>query len=138
MRLTEQIDALEMLGLSPLRELVAPRLLALMMALPLLTVFIAYLALGSGYAAEALGGSLSWTQYRTETLRVLALSDVVPATLKTAVFGYLIGVAGCYRGLNATGGTEGVGRAATGGVVVSIFLVLVANVLLVKVIQLLL
>jgi phospholipid/cholesterol/gamma-HCH transport system permease protein len=138
MRLTEQIDALEMLGLSPLRELVAPRLLALMLTLPLLTVFIAYLALGSGYAAEALGGSLSWTQYRTETLRVLALTDVIPATLKTTVFGYLIGVAGCWRGLNATGGTEGVGRAATGGVVLSIFLVLVANVLLVKLLQLVL
>src|SRR5205823_5312767 len=66
MRLTEQIDALEMLGLSPLRELVAPRLLACMLSLPLLTLFIMYLALGSGYVAEALGGSLSWTQYRNE------------------------------------------------------------------------
>src|SRR5690242_334950 len=83
MRLTEQIDALEMLGLSPLRELVAPRLLACMLSLPLLTLFIMYLALGSGYVAEALGGSLSWVQYRTECLRVLTLHDAVPATLKT-------------------------------------------------------
>src|SRR5205823_7005630 len=66
MRLTEQIDALEVLGLSPLRELVAPRVLACMLALPFLTLFITYLALGSGYVAEALGGSLSWTQYRNE------------------------------------------------------------------------
>jgi phospholipid/cholesterol/gamma-HCH transport system permease protein len=137
MRLTEQIDALEVLGLSPLRELVAPRLLACMLSLPLLTLFIAYLALGAGYAAEALGGSLSWTQYRNECLRVLALSDAVPAVLKTVVFGYLIGVTGCWFGMTARGGTEGVGQAATRGVVVSIFLVLVADVVLVKAIQLL-
>jgi phospholipid/cholesterol/gamma-HCH transport system permease protein len=135
MRLTEQIDALEVLGLSPLRELVAPRLWACMLALPLLTVFIDYLALGSGYLAEAVGGSLSWAQYKSECLRVLRLTDVVPATLKTVAFGYLIGVAGCYHGLNARGGTEGVGRSATAGVVASIFLVLVADVVLVKAIQ---
>jgi phospholipid/cholesterol/gamma-HCH transport system permease protein len=137
MRLTEQIDALEMLGLSPLRELVAPRLLACMLSLPLLTLFITYLALGSGYVAEALGGSLSWVQYRNECLRVLTLRDAVPATLKTVAFGFVVGVVGCYFGMNARGGTEGVGRAATGSVVVSIFLVLVADVVLVKIIQVL-
>jgi phospholipid/cholesterol/gamma-HCH transport system permease protein len=137
MRLTEQVDALEVLGLSPLRELVAPRLLACMVALPVLTLFIIYLALGSAYLAEAVGGSMSWTQYTNECLRVLRLRDVIPATLKTAVFGYLIGIAGCWCGLNASGGTEGVGRAATGGVVASILLVLVADVVLVKAIQLL-
>ncbi len=137
MRLTEQIDALEMLGLAPLYELVAPRVLACVLSLPILTLFIAYLALGAGYLGELLGGSLSWAQYLNECLRVLSLKDAVPAVLKTMAFGYLIGVAGCYHGLNAGGGTEGVGRAATGGVVVSIFLVLVSDVLLVKVIQLL-
>src|SRR6266566_2080511 len=135
MRLTEQIDALEVLGLSPLYELVAPRVLACMLALPLLTVFIAYLSVGSGYLAEAAGGSMSWTQYYNECLRVLYPADVIPATLKTVVFGFLIGATGCYHGMNAQGGTEGVGRAATRGVVVSIFLVLVADVVLVKIIQ---
>jgi phospholipid/cholesterol/gamma-HCH transport system permease protein len=137
MRLTEQIDALEVLGLSPLHELVAPRLLACMVTLPLLTLFIAYLALGAGYAAEALGGNLSWTQYRRECLRVLTLHDAVPAVLKTVVFGLLIGLSGCWFGMNAQGGTEGVGQAATRGVVVSIFLVLVSDVVLVRLIQLL-
>jgi phospholipid/cholesterol/gamma-HCH transport system permease protein len=137
MRLTEQIDALDMLGLSPLRVLVAPRVLACMVALPVLTLFISYLALGAGYLAEAVGGSLSWTQYESACLRVLTLRDAVPATLKTVVFGLLIGVSGCYFGMNAQGGTEGVGRAATRGVVASTFLVLLSDVLLVKVIQLL-
>jgi phospholipid/cholesterol/gamma-HCH transport system permease protein len=135
MRLTEQIDALEVLGLSPWHRLVAPRVLACILALPLLTAFIVYFALGGGYVAEALGGNLSWVQYRTESLRGLRLADIVPATLKTMVFGYLIGTTGCYLGMHATGGTEGVGRAATRSVVLSTFLVLVSNVLLVRVIQ---
>lgn len=137
MRETEQIDALEVLGLAPLRELVAPRLVACMLSLPLLTIFIAYLALTTGYLAEMVGGSMTLTGYQNEVLRVLTLKDVVPAVLKTVVFGYLIGVAGCFYGMTARGGTEGVGRAATSGVVVSIFLVLVADVVLVRAIKLL-
>ncbi|HJT75801.1 MAG TPA: ABC transporter permease, partial [Gemmataceae bacterium] len=135
MRLTEQIDALEVLGLSPMANLVGPRVLACMLTMPLLTVFIAYLAVGAGFLAEAAGGSMSARQYLNETLRVLTLQDAVPAVLKTTVFGYLIGVTGCYFGMEAKGGTEGVGRAATRGVVVSLFLVLVADVVLVRVIQ---
>jgi phospholipid/cholesterol/gamma-HCH transport system permease protein len=135
MRLTEQIDALEVLGLSPLRVLVGPRVLACMASLPVLTVFIAYLAILSGYVAEAVGGSMTWTQYVNNSLRVLVPGSVVPAVLKTVAFGYLIGVTGCYFGMAATGGTEGVGRAATRSVVASLFLVLVSNVFLVKLIQ---
>jgi phospholipid/cholesterol/gamma-HCH transport system permease protein len=106
-----------------------------MVALPLLTIFIVYLALGSGWLAEGLGGTMTFTEYRNQVLKVLELRDVLPAVLKTVVFGWLIGLAGCYAGLTATGGTEGVGRAATAGVVVSIFLVLVADVLLVRLIK---
>jgi phospholipid/cholesterol/gamma-HCH transport system permease protein len=135
MRLTEQIDALEVLGLSPLQELVGPRVLACMLTLPLLTIFIAFTAISSSYLAEMLGGSLSWTQYRADVLRGLTEGKAVPATLKTIVFGFLVGSTGCYAGMNAGGGTEGVGQAATRGVVGSIFLVLLSNVLLVKIIQ---
>ena len=124
-----------MLGQSPLQVLAAPRVLACILALPILTAFIVYFALGGGYAAEVLGGHLSWVQFRTESLRGLRLEDVVPATLKTMVFGYLIGTTSCYFGMQATGGTEGVGRAATRSVVASTFLVLASNVMLVRVIQ---
>jgi phospholipid/cholesterol/gamma-HCH transport system permease protein len=135
MRLTEQIDALEMLGLSPLRELVAPRVLACMIALPLLTMFIIAAAMGAGLAAELMAGSMTVTQYQNAALDPLRLRDVIPSLLKTVAFGYLIGVAGCRAGLQASGGTEGVGRAATRGVVMSIFLVLVADVFLVLLMQ---
>jgi len=135
MALTEQIDALEAQGLSPLRELTAPRVAACMLALPLLTVFVAFTALGAGWLAESLGGTLTARQFFNESLRVLTLQDAVPATLKTVVFGWLIASAGCYFGVSARGGAEGVGRAATAGVVAALFLVLVSDVLLVKAIQ---
>jgi phospholipid/cholesterol/gamma-HCH transport system permease protein len=136
MRLTEQIDALEILGLSPMRVLVAPRVLACILALPLLTLFIDYLAIFSGFVAETVSsGGLSSTQYRNAVLSALTLRQAVPATLKTVVFGLLTGATGCYYGMNAAGGTEGVGRAATRSVVVSIFLVLIADVVLVRLVQ---
>jgi phospholipid/cholesterol/gamma-HCH transport system permease protein len=138
MRLTEQLDALEVLGLSPLRELVAPRVVACMLSLPLLAVFIAYAALGAGYLGEAFGGSMTPTKYLKESLTLLSLRDAVPSLLKTIMFGFLIGVTGCYYGLTAHGGTEGLGRATTQAVVTSIFLVFIADVVLVLLTQIVL
>jgi phospholipid/cholesterol/gamma-HCH transport system permease protein len=135
MRLTEQIDALEVLGHSTMRELVAPRVLACVLALPLLTVFMNYLAVLGSFAAETWTSGVTWLQYRQNALAGLVFQDTLLATLKTLVFGYLIGAAGCYHGMTATGGTEGVGRAATRGVVVATLSVLLANVLLVRAIQ---
>ena len=79
----------------------------------------------------------SWPQWLSASLRGLTLRDVIPATLKTIAFGYLTGTAACYFGLATTGGTVGVGRAATRGVVASILFVLISNVVLVRLIQLL-
>ena len=138
MRLTEQIDALEVLGLSPLRELVAPRVVACMLSLPLLAVFITYAAIGAGYLSAAVGGTMTPTMYLNESLKLLTLRDAVPSLCKTVVFGYLIGVTGCYYGLTAHGGTEGLGRDATRAVVASIVLVFVADVVLVALTQILL
>ena len=136
MRLTEQIDALEVLGSSPIRTLVGPRVLACMIALPLLTVKIICLAIAGGFLAEQLGGNMAWGEFRNACLSGLRLADVIPAILKTVVFGYLIGVTGCYCGMSAEGGTEGVGRAATRGVVYSTLLVVISDVILVRIIQL--
>jgi phospholipid/cholesterol/gamma-HCH transport system permease protein len=135
MKLGEQLDALELLGLPPMRVLVGPRVLACVLALPLLHVYIAALALLSGYVAENVVGHTNWLKFQTASLKELYPEDVIPAALKTAVFGFLIGVAGCYFGMRAEGGTEGVGRAATAGVVASCLLVLAADVLLVGLIH---
>jgi phospholipid/cholesterol/gamma-HCH transport system permease protein len=138
MRLTEQIDALEVMGLSSLRQLVGPRVLACILALPLLTIFIAALALLAGFGAEMLAGSLTSLQYETETWSRLRVEDTVAAVLKTSVFGGLIGISGCYFGMSAHGGSEAVGRAATRSVEISTVMVLLSNVVLVRIIQLIL
>jgi phospholipid/cholesterol/gamma-HCH transport system permease protein len=137
MRISEQIDAMEMLGVPALRTLVGPRVLACMIALPLVHIFISALALGSGFLAENIVGHTNWLRYQTACLRELYANEIIPAALKTIVFGFLIGVAGCYQGLRAEGGTEGVGRAATSAVVTACLLVIAADVFLVGVIQVL-
>lgn len=135
MRTSEQVDALESMGVSPMRVLVGPRVAATMAALPILTIYLAVFALGSSFLAEMLGGTLYPTQYRMAVVRGLQEAKLIPATLKTAVFGYLIATAGCWSGLEAREGAEGVGTAATRGVVLATLLVLASNVLLVKLIQ---
>ena len=135
MRITEQVDALELLGVSLMRRLVAPRVLACILATPLLHVIIATLAIGSGYFAESITGSTTLLKYETAVLRELRLNEIIPAGLKTIVFGALIGSIGCYAGLNTRGGSEGVGKATTDSVVACALLVLAADVLLVGLIQ---
>lgn len=136
MRLTEQVDALEVLGHPAGKYLVGPRVLAAVLVLPVLTIFIDYLAVAGSFAAEAMTSGTSWLHYRAAILRGLRVEDVVPHTLKTLAFGHLTGVAGCYHGLRAVGGSEAVGTAATRGVVTAILGVLLADVAIVRLIQL--
>jgi phospholipid/cholesterol/gamma-HCH transport system permease protein len=135
MRVSEQIDALELLGVSPVRRLVGPRVLACVLAVPLLHILIAATALGSGFVAELMTGSTTYLKYNTAALRELVLQDVIPAGLKTLVFGLVVGVTGCFIGMNSREGSEGVGRAATDSVVACSLLVLLADVLLVMLIK---
>lgn len=131
MRVAEQIDALEMLGVSPWRRLIGPRVLAVTLAVPCLHVLVATSAILSGYVAEQITGSTTMLKYQAAVLQELRLNEVLPAGLKTLAFGYLIGVTGCWIGLKAEGGSEGVGRAATDSVVSCCLLVLLADVVLV-------
>jgi phospholipid/cholesterol/gamma-HCH transport system permease protein len=136
MKLTEELDALSLLGAPVVPTLVAPRVIACTLAVPFLTVLIDTTAIAGGFLAESLAGTLSWQVFWTRSFEYIQLSVVVPATLKTAVFGALIGVVGCWTGLMAERSTEAVGRAATRGVVRSMLAVFVANVLMVPLIQL--
>ena len=135
MRVSEQVDALELLGVSPVRRLVGPRVLACVLAAPMLHAIIATIALASGYVAEQITGQTYWLKYQQAVLAELRMHEVIPAGLKTLVFGSLIGTTGCYVGLTAGGGSEGVGEAATGSVVRCTLLVLFADVLMVGLIQ---
>lgn len=136
MRNTEQLDAAQVLGVSIIPRLIAPRVLACVLALPLMTVFIDLTAIACSFLAEAMGGTMTWAEYQRECLAYLKLHDVIPATLKTMVFGAVIGLTGCYQGLHAQAGTEGVGRAATRAVVIATLLVMITDVFLVRIIQL--
>jgi phospholipid/cholesterol/gamma-HCH transport system permease protein len=135
MRVGEQLDALQLLGVSPLRRLIGPRVLACVLAAPLLHVVIASVALVSGFAAESVSGQTTLLKYDAAAMRELYLSDVLPAALKTLAFGLVVGVTGCFVGLTAGEGSEGVGHAATDGVVTCSLFVLAADVLLVSLIK---
>lgn len=138
MNLNEEIEARIILGSDPSLRLVAPRALACAVAVPLLTVVIDAAALGGGLAAELVAGSLSPAVYGNRAMDFLRLSDIVPATLKTGLFGFLVGLVGCWTGLNAGRSSEAVGRAATSGVVRSILAVFAANVVVVPIVQIIL
>lgn len=135
MRVAEQLDALELLGVSARRRLIGPRVLACVLTVPVLHVLIAAVAMGSGFAAELAGGQTSYLKYQTAALRELYLSDVVPAGLKTLAFGLAVGLTGCFIGLTAGGGSEGVGQATTDSVVMCALFVLATDVALVGLIK---
>lgn len=135
MCLTEEIEAREVLGAPAVATLVAPRAIACMVAVPLLTVVLDAFALMGGWMAESTAGSLSLTAYFARSLDFLWLRDIVPSTLKTGVFGLVVGLVGCFTGLTAERSTESVGKAATRGVVRSMLAVFAANLLLVPLIQ---
>ena len=131
MKLGEQIDALHLLGVSPVRRLVGPRVLACVLAVPVLHVVIATTAIGSGFVAESVTGSTSILKYQSAVMRELYLIDVIPAAMKTLAFGLVVGITGCFVGMTAREGSEGVGRAATDSVVFCSLLVLATDVFLV-------
>lgn len=132
MRVTEQIDALESLGINSFKYLVFTRVVACAVALPLLTVLMNFSGLLGGFVAETFISGATLRLYFTQAFSSLAFSDFIPPTLKTIVFGFIIGCTSSYLGYNATGGAEGVGRASTQSVVLSSIFLILINVILVK------
>ena len=134
MKVTEQIDAIEASAVNPYRLLVAPRILACILMLPLLTLGADLCGLVMGWAAQALVEPLSFHQFITSGFKGADFNDFLPPTFKTAVFGLIIGLVSCFQGMRTKGGAEGVGRAATSSVVLSSLFVILADVVLVKLI----
>ncbi|MGE5489497.1 MAG: MlaE family ABC transporter permease [bacterium] len=132
MRVTEQIDALETLAVDSFKYLVVTRVAACVIALPLLTTIMDFSGILGGYVAETLVSGMSFQLYWDRAWSIVNFVDYVPATLKTAVFGFIIGTVASYLGYNAVGGTEGVGQASTRSVVFTSILIIVVNVVLVK------
>lgn len=135
MRVTEQIDALEATAVDAFKYLVVTRVVACIIAVPVLTTVMNFAGILGGYAAETTISGMPLGAYFTQAFSAIGFSDLIPATLKTAVFGFIIATVGSYLGFNTTGGTEGVGRASTRSVVMASILLIAANVLLVRLIM---
>jgi len=127
MKAGEEIDALETLGIAPVDFLVLPRLVALTLMTPLLAMYANCLGILGGMVVSASVLSIPPNAYWIETQAIIDLSDVSVSLIKSVIFGMLIAVAGCLRGLQAERSAAGVGRAATSAVVTSILLLIVAD-----------
>ncbi|MSO90518.1 MAG: ABC transporter permease [Acetobacteraceae bacterium] len=124
MRVTDQIDALHTLSTNPMKYLVAPRLLAGTIALPLLVVVADILGVLGGFIVATLKLGFSPATYMKNTLDFIQAGDVVSGLVKAAVFGFIISLMGCYQGYRSRGGAEGVGAATTASVVAASILIL--------------
>jgi len=124
MRVTDQIDALSTLSTNPMKYLVAPRLLAGLIALPLLVVVADILGVLGGFIIAVLKLNYNAATYLTNTVNFIETQDVVSGLVKAAVFGLLIALMGCYHGYNSRGGAQGVGSATTSAVVAASVLIL--------------
>ena len=132
LRATEQIDAVEALSVDSFKYLVVPRVLACVLVLPLLTLFTDFSGLLGGYFAELAGSHISVPLYIERAFSALTWENFFPPTIKTAVFGFIIGTVSAFFGYTTNEGAEGVGHAATNSVVVSSLLVIMADVILVR------
>lgn len=132
MKVTEQIDAIEASAINPYRLLAATRILACILMLPLLTLAADACGLLMGWFTQSLSEPISLQHFINVGFRGATLSDFLPPTFKTAVFGLIIGLVACFQGMRTRGGAEGVGRAATSSVVLSSLFVILADVVLVK------
>lgn len=132
MRVTEQIDAMEVSALYPFKYLIVTRVLACVVMFPLLTIACDIIALLGGYVESLLSSDLDYRLFIDQAFSSLRISDVLFSTAKTSVFGFLVAIVGCYSGYYVRGGTREVGQAAMRAVVIGSLLVLLADVMMVR------
>ena len=134
MKVTEQIDAMRALGTDPIKKLVTPRLIALCIMLPLLTVLADFIGLFGGYMVGVpLLRLTTGAQYWTSSYQSLEFNDLGQGLLKPFVFAYIIASVGCFFGMRTTGGTQGVGRATTQAVVVASVWIFVIDIVMTRI-----
>jgi phospholipid/cholesterol/gamma-HCH transport system permease protein len=137
MRVTEQIDAMEVSGTNPFKYLVVTRILAATVMLPVLVIMSDTISLYGSYLGMNIRGNTSLRLFFFQVFQTLKFGDVIPALIKTLFFGLAIGLIGCYKGYNSSKGTEGVGRSANAAVVVSSLMVFVIDLIAVQITDLL-
>ena len=134
MKVTEQVDAMEASAVDPFQYLVATRVMACLLMLPLLTLAADFCGIFLGWISVTLADPISLKRFLETGFKNVDFTDFIPPVLKTAVFGLIIGLVSCFQGMRASGGTEGVGYAATSSVVLSSLFVILSDVVLVRLI----
>jgi phospholipid/cholesterol/gamma-HCH transport system permease protein len=132
MKVTEQIDAMEVSGINPFKYIVVTRILASTVMVPLLVIFADSIALFGSYLAVNIEGNVSYRLFIAQAFEKLEFSDLIPALVKTFFFGFVIGLIGCYKGYTNESGAEGVGRSANNAVVFASLMVFVIDAIAVQ------
>lgn len=132
MKVTQQIDAMRALGTSPVKRIVIPRLLAALVALPVLTLIADYISLFGAMLVARTELGINSEFYWAKTLETLRLYDLTTGMAKTAIFAVFIALAACWKGLNTEGGTQGVGNSTTWVVVVTSVFIMISDFFLTK------
>jgi phospholipid/cholesterol/gamma-HCH transport system permease protein len=132
MRVTEQIDALEVMGADPVHYLMVPRVWATVVMLPLLIVVSDAVGIFGGYMVSVVLMGANPVSYMETTFQYMELQDLLSGLVKAAVFGLLIAMIGCYQGYTTRGGAEGVGQATTRSVVLASIAIFISNFFLTK------
>jgi phospholipid/cholesterol/gamma-HCH transport system permease protein len=132
MRVTEQIEALEVAALKPFHYLVVTRVLACVIMFPVLTIWTDCIAILGGFLESVLAVNADYRVFLTSAFESIRITDLVIDTMKTSVFGFIVGIVSCYLGYTVRGGTREVGQAAMQSVVISSLLILISNVLIVQ------
>ena len=133
MKVTEQIDAMEVSSTNPMRFLIVTRVLAATIMIPLLIFYADALGILGSWAGVNIKGSVNIVLFFSQAFKHVDFIDFIPAVIKSFVFGSVIGVVGCYKGYNAGRGTESVGKAANSAVVLSSLLVIIADMIAVQI-----
>lgn len=127
MKVSEEIDALQTMALNPIGFLVVPRVLGMMIVVPCLTLIADFVGILGGFLFGITDLNLSILQYLRETAEALVFKDLITGLIKSFFFAILIALIGCYQGFGVKGGAEGVGKSTTNSVVISIFMIIVAD-----------
>ena len=133
MKVTEQIDAMEVSAINPYKYLVVTRVMATTLMIPILVVFADGVGIFGGYVGINIHSDLNLVRYFSKVLASLDFLDIVPATIKTFFFGFFIGMIGCYKGFTAANGTESVGKAANSAVVAASLTIFIIDMLAVQI-----
>lgn len=133
MKVTEQIDAMEVSGTNPFKYLVVTRVLAATLMLPILVMLGDGISLYGSWLGVNIRSTTSFNLFWTQVFNNLSFGDVIPAFIKSFFFGFAVGVIGCYKGYNSSKGTEGVGHSANSAVVISSVMIFIIDLLAVQI-----